>query len=411
MTQLLRQSHDDKLTSTAQLHAADSLAKLGLHWLTFIEETAPPPRGPEGFLLSSVAGSRSGGAGRSDGGQWDLQRANIEMIGIFGRIMALARTEDLHEGPLVANAEEHYPPPESAQSAETVMQDLAQWEEDMAVLLERRGGGDGTSSSSSSTSLYTTNTLDILGIKLLHTCTRLAVAVNAMMPQFSELAWDVCLGYFERIIALVVLILRAEAKTSPLMHSVMSLNEPAINMVLWLTIHRCRHPVVRRRALRLLRGIRRTEGAWMSTTTAIAAGKIVEIEERGRNVGLGEMDDNGDVEMATTWTKKGKKKQQHLFRGGWAAVETALIHEIEAENHAVDPRSWLGPDAAWHTTSKIGWDVPAEVVVPLHKRVLQVDIRVEYKPRIGESRGLLILSFVDETIPEGLRAEEVVITF
>ncbi|PSR90292.1 hypothetical protein BD289DRAFT_221329 [Coniella lustricola] len=415
---LLRQSPDGKLSSSGQLHAAESLVRLGLHWLTFFEETAPPPRGPEGLSLSSIAGGRAHGrSGMSDGGQWDLQRANIEMIGIFGRLMALARTEDIHEGPIAVDGVAYSQlPAEPAHSHPLqVLQDLAQWEQDMVVLLEPHSiVARTTRTDTRPADLYRTNSLDILGLKLLHTCTRLAIAVEAMAPQFNELAWDACLAYFERMVALVVLILRTEAAASPLVQSVMSLNEPAINMVLWLTTHRCRHPIVRRRALKLLRGIRRTEGAWMSTSTAVAAAMVVEIEERGGLVGGGERTGN-----------KGKKR--HVFRGGWAAAEAALIREIEAEN--ADPRSWLGPNVAWQQlhhdpaaaasasasasapASKMGWDVPAALIVPLHKRVLQVDVRVEYQPRIGESRGVLILSFWDQSVLGGVRVEEVPVSF
>lgn len=50
---------------------------------------------------------------------------------------------------------------------------------------------------------------------------------------------------------------------------------------LFTVAYRCRHPAVRRRAVRLLHALNQREGSWDSCTAAISAQAVISIEERG----------------------------------------------------------------------------------------------------------------------------------
>ncbi|KAF3760884.1 hypothetical protein M406DRAFT_334507 [Cryphonectria parasitica EP155] len=432
MTQL-RSEAQGRPIRDVEMHAAESLARLGVQWLSFGDQRAPWPRDSEEAFFMLPSSSEAG----QYGVLWSLHRAHIALIGILGRVLAGAGGEDIEREQQMnvpaadtnntTNTTDRshstatsttVPSPTEAEAA--VVRDLEAWEQNLTDLLESN-----SVSSSANPHHHHTNPLDLLALKLLHAATRLLLAANIMRPDYSELGWDGCLGYFERILALVALVLRAEAHKNPLLQSVMSLDEPAINVVLWLTAYRCRHPILRRRALALLQRARRLEGVWMSTSTAAAARKVIEVEETG---GLSRNSSSGP--SATLEQQQQQQQQQQREEednnsgfsfssssslpsynvGGWSAVEAALNREIEAE----DPRSWLGPHCArrWASESKMGWGVlPGDFVVPLRRRVTHLGVLAEYDPRVGRSRADLVLHFADWGVDGQLRREMLSVYF
>lgn len=120
----------------------------------------------------------------------------------------------------------------------------------------------------------------------------------------------------------------------------------------------------------------------MSTSTAVAAEKIIEVEEGGNPASI-------------TWEKPPYQQ--------WAAREESLIQKIETEK--ASSSSWLGPNAYWTRTGSSLELAAREVNVPLQRRVTQIDVKVDYDPRVGKSRGDLTLLFADRDSNGSLRSE------
>lgn len=369
MSQMRREIPGKPMTEV-QIHAAESLAKLGLQLVSFQEQSTPYPCGEiqEAGMNSSGEPFPRSLVSSHDQRGWGLHRANIELVDIIRRILneaGLYIPGDLPMQPLTDN---------HIQIQLAIIRDLEAWQHGTCHVL----------SNTTDTCTHRT-TLDLLSIKLLHTLARLLVAASVMRPDLhTELSWDTHLAYFDRIVALSALILRTEQHQNPLLLSVMSLDEPALNMALWITATRCRQPVVRHRALQLLRGARRLEGVWMSTSAAAAAEKMIAIEE-----------------------ERGIDNTPLMAR--WAAIESALVAGIEAEDH--EPRSWLGQEAKWAMTTASQWDSPGEILVPLERRITQVDVTGEYDPHIGRSRADMMLLFAGRDERGLLRRERVSVYF
>lgn len=371
MSQLRREAPGKAMTDL-QMHASESLAKLGLQLLSFQEQSAPSPYAE----IQQVGVSSSGEpfprslVSSQDQRGWGLRHANVKIVDIIRRILNEAGRHTA--GNLPAPLDDNHKQVQLA-----ITRDLEAWQLDTCHVL-----------SNTADSRTDRTTLDLLSVKLLHTLARLLIASNVMRPDMhTELSWDAHLVHFDRILALSVLILRTERRQNPLSLSVMSLDEPKLNMALWLTATRCRHPVMRRRALQLLRGARRLEGVWMSTSAAAAAEKMIAIEE-----------------------ERGLVNELLLARlPRWSATEPALIAEIEAEDY--EPRSWLWPEAGCARTTASQWDVPGEMLVPLERRITNVDVTGEYDPHVGMSRGDLTLLFAERDEQGALRRERVSVYF
>lgn len=133
----------------------------------------------------------------------------------------------------------------------------------------------------------------------------------------------------------------------------------------------------------------------MSTSAALAAGKLIELEE--------------GPEGAAAWAGTVSTRE-------WAGREQRLVAQIEAEDDA-GPRSWLGGRrGVWRPAvsaeEEVGWDqMLGQVVVPPERRVLETDVLVEYDPQVGRSRGELVLLLADRDESGGLRKETVVVYF
>lgn len=363
-----------KPMTEVQIHAAESLAKLGLQLVSFQEQSAPYPCAEiqtVGINSSGEPFPRSLVSSQDQRG-WGLHRANIELVDIIRRMLNEAGMYNPGDLPVPSVDGNHQ------QIQQAIIRDLEIWQLETCRVLFN----------TTDTCTHRT-TLDLLSVKLLYTLARLLVAASVMRPDVhTELSWDAHLAHFDRILALSALILRTEQHQNPLLLSVMSLDEPALNMALWMTATRCRHPIVRRRALELLRGARRLEGVWMSTSAAAAAEKMIAIEECALQV------------------------DQHPHEARlprWSAIEPALIAGIEAEDH--EPHSWLGQQAEWAMTAASQWGVLGEIIVPLERRITQVDVTGEYDPHIGRSRGDLTLLFAGRDERGLMRRERVSVYF
>lgn len=378
MNQMTKESRGRPMTET-EVNAAESLARLNLQWASFAEERARYP-----YTENQEAGidkdEIAHGCGQlEENGCSGLHRANMALVRIVQRILTEAGLRGMQNTPVDApmDLREVLLLPTDIEQA--IVRDLEIWESDLIRLRSRTApttSGHGSS-------------VDLLGLKLLHTMARLLLAAGVMRASYNEMQWDDCLAYFERIVSLAVLILRKEAEANPLLPAVVSLDEPSMNMVLWLTTMRCRHPVLRRRALTVLQNARRLEGVWMSTSAAAAAARLVEVEE-------------GSLELPAMVAS--------AFCGGWEGLEREIIRAIEAEEDSGPPGSWLGPDVAW-MAPRTRWDLPGSSLVPLPRRVTQVDVRGEYDPRVGKSVAELDLTFAQAGVDGEFRRQTVSINF
>ncbi|KAK4223674.1 hypothetical protein QBC38DRAFT_487172 [Podospora fimiseda] len=112
----------------------------------------------------------------------------------------------------------------------------------------------------------------VLGLRLYHTTFLLLLRAGVAGP---EGRWDAHQDIFEMIIALAE---EQERKTKSPLPLFLSL-EPGLVMPLFLVAIRCRHPIVRRKALNLLRGMNRHEGMWNSIGVLVVAEQVVLAEE------------------------------------------------------------------------------------------------------------------------------------
>lgn len=421
MKQMTSKSRGRPVTET-EVNAAESLARLNLQWASFSDERARYPfaenQEEAGAGIDTDRDQSTHSLGLlEENGSSGLQQANMALVRIVQRILTQAGLQGMQNTPVdvpdMGSPNIFCASPMEVERA--IVQDLENWERDLTRLLSR---------TAPTTHQGPGSCLDLLGIKLMHTAARLLLAAGVMRPSYHELIWDDCLAYFERLLALVVLILRKEAEGSnPLFAPaaaavVLSLDDFSINMVLWLTTMRCRHPVLRRRALAVLQGCRRVEGVWMSTSAGAAAARLVEVEE-------------GSVDLPATVAKvfcqRQRRRRRHRHRGdrdgdgdgdgdwdwegGSVALEKETIRDIEAEKDG-DPGSWLGPDVAW-MVPRSGWpgDMSGASVVPLQRRVAQVEVRAEYDPRVGKSMADLDLTFAERGVDGALRKQTVSINF
>ncbi|KAK0704417.1 hypothetical protein B0H67DRAFT_349307 [Lasiosphaeris hirsuta] len=149
-----------------------------------------------------------------------------------------------------------------------LVEDAARWEMALAVLLAQTGAKDGVRERSM-----------VLSMRLYHITLVVCLTAGVAGP---ETRWDACLPLFERIVALADEI--ARNTHSPLAFF-MSL-EPGIAAPLFVVAVRCRHPIVRRRALNLLSTLNRQEGIWNCGLTGRVAEQCVMWEEEGLGIQL-----------------------------------------------------------------------------------------------------------------------------
>ena len=95
----------------------------------------------------------------------------------------------------------------------------------------------------------------------------------------SEMGWDAFTARYERIVDLAELVIEPAScgnKTTPKFSIDMDTVAP-----LFAVASRCRHPVIRRKAITLLYAAPRQEGIWNSILAAQIAEQVVRLEEEG----------------------------------------------------------------------------------------------------------------------------------
>lgn len=106
-----------------------------------------------------------------------------------------------------------------------------------------------------------------------------ASTVNAFND---ETVWDKFTEHYENVVGLAALVIKSSnrdkltKKCGPEFTVDMNLVGP-----LYAVAHKCRHPVIRRKAVSLLYAAPRQEGIWDSNLTARAAERLIGIEEDG----------------------------------------------------------------------------------------------------------------------------------
>lgn len=343
--------------------AADSLARLDLQWLTFQDSQAPYPYRESQLLAHAL---------RRAPEIKSLAHAQDLLMGIMRKLWVGAGMTDIEQpGTNVTN-----------QGDIDIVADLTDWEHKTLQFL------------SSITMPTKQASPSLLFLKICHATVHLIILAGITQSSYNELCWDDHLAHFERIIALSALFIQAEVYKNPLLPSVVSLDGPGIIMSLWLVAFRCRHPLLRRRALGLLRVSRRQEGMWMSNSAAVVAQKLIEIEEAGTH-GTKALSDSVLVPAFCTLQPV-------------TAFEQVLIKQFEAED--LDPQSWLLGAGLWTATTK--WDTPGRALIPLRRRITDVSTFAQpYDPRKGRSKADVALLFADYDVRGDLRRETISVNF
>ncbi|KAI3399618.1 hypothetical protein diail_6259, partial [Diaporthe ilicicola] len=340
--------------------AADSLARLDLQWLTFQDSQAPYPYS-ESQLLSHAL--------RRSPEIKSLTHAHDLLMGVMRKLWVGAGMPSTDQPET----------DDTSQNDTDILADLAEWEQKTLKFLNRAP----VSAKQTAPNL--------LFLKISHATVRLIILAGITQSDYNELSWDDHLAYFERIIALSALFIRAEVYQNPLLPSVVSLDGPGIIMPLWLVVFRCRHPLLRRRALGLLRVSRRQEGMWMSTSAAAAAQKLIEVEEAGLS-GI-----SGPALVPAFYSLEPV-----------TAFEQDWIKKFEAED--LDPQLWVLGAGLWTATTS--WDSPGVTLVPLEKRITEVSTFAQpYDPKKGRSKADITLFFADRDLRGDIREEVISVTF
>ncbi|KAK7422796.1 hypothetical protein QQX98_001357 [Neonectria punicea] len=235
--------------------AAEMLTRLDLQAMTFSESSAPypfqnaPPMTEVSECLRLSAAIES------------YEQAGTALFALIRRFFLADET--MGQVPEDKAAKRYMMP--------DVLQDLVDWEFKMGIFERDRWTSEAAA----------------LSVRLYHTLLRLLMAARfgcTTRWDGPDSRWDKLLGYFERVLSFVEALLQATASPEP--RSPLTL-EPGLIIPLFLTCQECRHPQLRSRAIRLLRGLNRQEGMWFSDGAAAVAAKIMEIE--GQTVAGGEM--------------------------------------------------------------------------------------------------------------------------
>ncbi|CAP62270.1 uncharacterized protein PODANS_5_12220 [Podospora anserina S mat+] len=227
---------------------AQSLSRLDLLVMTFEDSRAPYAYADPltGKLPSSILNMPR--VGKLD----DLMQASMHLFGMFRYFLSV-------EGGYILGfvTEEEDLPHLQARIAE----DVIRWKIEFEILANRI-------SSSASQAERTT----LLSLELYHSVLSLMSRAGIAGP---AVRWDAYTDEFARVIFFCETINKNIFSPLPFFMSL----EPGLVMPLFLTITRCRHPIVRRRGLRLLKSLNRQEGMWNSPAACVVAEQQVLAEE------------------------------------------------------------------------------------------------------------------------------------
>ncbi|KAK4203366.1 putative carboxypeptidase [Triangularia verruculosa] len=239
----------DKEMSSEIASIAQSLSRLDLLVMTFEDSRAPyayvdPTTGK---IPSSILNMPR--VGKMD----DLMQASMHLFGMFRYFLSV-------EGGYIMDfvAEEDLPGLQVR-----ITEDIATWRAEFEILA-------GTVYPLASSNVAERTTL--LSLELYHSVLCLMSQAGISGP---AVRWDAYTDEFARIITLCETINKNMFSPLPFFMSL----EPGLVMPLFLTITRCRHPLIRRRGLRLLKSLNRQEGMWNSPAACVVAEQKVLAEE------------------------------------------------------------------------------------------------------------------------------------
>lgn len=166
-------------------------------------------------------------------------------------------------------------PLDTLRSTETVRQEsfdvFERWLIAFQAFLQNRG------KSLNSKGLQAARTLEIS-----HSFGMIYLNVSTVNVFNDETAWDMFTEHYEHVVDLAAMIVKSSThdksteKRAPDFTLDMNIVAP-----LYAVAHKCRHPVIRRKAVSLLYAAPRQEGIWDSILTARVAGRLIDIEEDG----------------------------------------------------------------------------------------------------------------------------------
>jgi cholestenol delta-isomerase len=306
---------------------AESFARMDLQNLTFSESRAPYPdfenESKEEVLMHADLLEDILLPGDSFE---SFSQAGFQLFALIRRFL------------LLAGMAENMPPEEFGAAQDEIRFQLSLWEQMIKGYLQQARVADKDK-----------DRLGLLTVKLYHAVICLFLRADVTGPQTN---WDACLPHFERMIGLAGMILNRN-QNSHAAPAFVSL-EPGIIIPLYLSATRCRHPVLRRRALALLRQANSQEGRWHSIGAAAVAERIMQLEEENL-VGL--ISDDAYFRFMALDVSKDE-----------AFVEmTSKRLSAETEDY------WLGGDGYWTTTHT--WD--GIVVIPEASRVVMTGITAD----------------------------------
>lgn len=138
---------------------------------------------------------------------------------------------------------------------------------------------------------YTERLLDSRGLQaarcleISHSIAIIYLHVSTVNVAHDETAWDMFTERFEHIVSMAASVVeslicnKSTQKQSPDFSLDMHTVGP-----LYAVAHRCRHPIIRRKAVSLLYAAPRQEGVWDSVLTARVAERVIGIEESGLGI-------------------------------------------------------------------------------------------------------------------------------
>lgn len=335
--------------------AVETLSRLGLQWASFSEERAPYPFAeglhPEWAIAKATPAVTN------------IRQSLTVLLDINRRLLAQAGLSGSKPKPMDACDRFDHDLCRTVSvndEGEQILRDFITWSQHTLQVLTRTNSTQPSSAT-------------LLLLKLYHTAVHLLLLISRI--DYDELSWDGYLGHFERFMTLTALILQAESRKSPFTPSLASLDEPGVIMPLWVTLRRCRHPLLRRRALGLLRIAKRQEGMWVSTCAAAVAERLIAIEEEGGP------EVSTPVLIPTFFTTELCTASEH-----------ELAQVIASEDR--DPQSWLLGEK--FEVARTSWETPGVVLVPLNNRVTEVSTFCEpYNPRSMQSHADVTMVFAE----------------
>lgn len=268
--------------------AGDILTRLDLQAMTFSDSSAPYPYREVTEEECALKNAEQPHEFTS------YAQAGTELFSLFRRLMLLDEA-------LAANniAEEHFAP-----MMTSFFHDVVAWEFRMGHFEGER--------TITEPGFYST--------RLYHMVLRLFLRATTLGP---EMRWDNFLGYFERMLVCIEALIPDQPLLGSQRPVTVSL-EPGLIIPLFIISQRCRHPILRRRAIDHLHRLNCQEGMWESNGAAAVAEKIDAIENEGSEYGYDHAYNSPRQELLLTpipWETWATSEVQLIPMTSWSGFE------------------------------------------------------------------------------------------